>query len=249
MDQTVVQVVLEDPGRYGCIVDTRGKTAEQVYDELLHREALALARYCTRSQAEETYCDFVGLRVFGRGYLNAFAYLLSASTVTSDLEHPGLPDRVDNLVLAAQLYQVKCPPDYALLFAGPEVSCAETIEAPDEWGFSAEQQLQMEIARKALQRVAKTLAEKVRDVINGANVPHPSEDEARRIHICYKYGVPAEGCRSLADILGAAWLAYEDDKLWHDRPEVSTRKDEVISSLVLKNIEVFEIEQKMRDPE
>ena len=36
--------------------------------------------WCLR-QAEESFCDFIGVRLFHLSYLDAFAYLLSPGTV------------------------------------------------------------------------------------------------------------------------------------------------------------------------
>jgi hypothetical protein len=56
--------------------------------------------------------------------------------------------------------------------------------------------------------------------------------------------VPAQRCRSLPEILNAAWLAYENDNMW---PSVTRRtraeKEEILKDLILKTIEIFEVEQ------
>ena len=57
--------------------------------------------------------------------------------------------------------------------------------------------------------------------------------------------VPATGCNTLPDILNAAWKAYEDPRLWDDIPHVMKKKDSVLKDIILKNIEVYEIEQIM----
>jgi hypothetical protein len=59
--------------------------------------------------------------------------------------------------------------------------------------------------------------------------------------------VPAEHCKNIADILNAAWLGFGDSLLWADIPQVRQKKDKVLKELVLKNLEVFEIEQIIAD--
>jgi hypothetical protein len=50
----------------------------------------------------------------------------------------------------------------------------------------------------------------------------------------------------LADILNAAWHLSEEESLWADRPQVFEKKDRLLKELVLKNIEIFEVEQRLR---
>ena len=57
--------------------------------------------------------------------------------------------------------------------------------------------------------------------------------------------MPAEKCKCLADILNAAWLAYRDLAFWEHNPQIAERKDTILKELVLKNIELFEIEQTL----
>jgi hypothetical protein len=60
--------------------------------------------------------------------------------------------------------------------------------------------------------------------------------------------VPAEGCKTIADILNGAWLAWEDPDLWKQFPGIADRKLSVLKELVLKNLEIFEIEQIQAQP-
>jgi len=43
--------------------------------------------------------------------------------------------------------------------------------------------------------------------------------------------------------LNASWQAYHDIDLWKSIPDVLERKDQILKDLVLKNIEIFEVEQ------
>ena len=62
-----------------------------------------------------------------------------------------------------------------------------------------------------------------------------------------KQVVPAKDARSLADILNAAWLAFEDEGLWESIPELHRKRDEVLKELILKNIDIFEIERRQQE--
>ena len=51
----------------------------------------------------------------------------------------------------------------------------------------------------------------------------------------------------LADILNAAWKAFRQPDFWKDSPQVFEKKDLILKELVLKNIELFEIEQILQE--
>ena len=73
----------------------------------------------------------------------------------------------------------------------------------------------------------------------------PASDPAQvdRIYVRFKLVVPAEKCLCLADILNAAWKAFRDTTFWQGDPQIGDKKDEVLKELVLKNIELFEIQE------
>lgn len=69
---------------------------------LFVQRKLAPAYEWTMRQAEESFCDFAGLRLFSEAYLCAFAYLLSPSFDLARIpSYPNYKTRVDNLKIAA----------------------------------------------------------------------------------------------------------------------------------------------------
>ena len=69
------------------------------------------------SQAMETFCDFIGLRIFGVSFLRAFAYLLAPNLSGLRSEsYPNMVPRAANLLLATTEYQLIPPPSYVDLF-------------------------------------------------------------------------------------------------------------------------------------
>jgi hypothetical protein len=54
-----------------------GAEAETLDQDLVAKQTWAPSALWALAQAEETFCDFVGLRLFGESYLYAFAYLFS----------------------------------------------------------------------------------------------------------------------------------------------------------------------------
>ena len=84
-------------------------------------------------QAEESFCDFVGLRLFGHSSLEAFSYLISPklSGVRSEL-YPNNVARAKNLVRAAFIFGLPTLPDYLALLeddTDPTDTEAEKIPA------------------------------------------------------------------------------------------------------------------------
>lgn len=192
----------------------------------------------TLKQAQESFCDFTGLYIFGESYLNAFAYLLSPGTQYRSPHYPRRMNRVQNLIKAAEEYGLAYSPNYRELFNDDPPS--EPVSGEEFW---------LSVADQALDSF-------VPDLINRAKACIPLEDkqtdkigivrststEVERIYARFKHVVPAERCTCLADILNAAWKAFSDTSLWKDLP-LYERKDRVLKELVLKNIETFQIEQ------
>lgn len=199
-------------------------------------------------QAQESFCDFLGVRIFGVSFLNAFAYLLAPGQ--SELRSPSYPNmltRVENLIRAANSssYKMTILDDYATMFENqPEIYPKQVVN------------LQVELADKALEKLIPDLIEKADEVANSASIKTPSDiKEEKRIYRRLKKGAPAEGCESLADILNAAWRAYTNPCFWpvnakngndlnqEGKAIKMKEREHKLKDLVLKNIEVFEVEQ------
>ncbi|MGH8646488.1 MAG: hypothetical protein ACREX4_19330 [Gammaproteobacteria bacterium] len=187
-------------------------------------------------QAEESFCDFVGLRIFGRSFLDAFAYLLSPTTGSRSPIYPSMHKRVVNLIKAANYYDVIFASDYEQMFTDDTLI-----------GFTRGDEFRIAVADEVLDRLVPDLISTASTNIRDSGIEFPSEDEIARICERFKRVVPAERCKSLADILNAGWRAKYDVNLWEDLPEVKVDKDGILKELVLKNIEVFEIEQILKE--
>jgi hypothetical protein len=207
-------------------------------DKTQLRSALALrntwrqALQWSLRQAEESFCDFLGLRIFGESYLHAFGYLLSPGIGGRPPSYPDIGTRTTNLTLAAKAFKLTTPPNYTNLFeddSPPQLSSADTY--------------QLGLADSALKSIVNDLVTVADKVFVQSGLP--SWDNAERDRVAKSIGsvVPAESCRTIADILNGAWKAAEDPKLWADYPAVQERRMSVLKELVLKNLELFEIER------
>jgi hypothetical protein len=204
---------------------------------LFARETWRLAAEWCLSQAEESFCDFIGIRIFGASYLHAFAYLLAPSFGTRAIEYPGIETRVQNLVKAATKFGVSHAASFPTLFerdALPTLSDADTFR--------------LEVADQALGQLVGDLLVEADTRVTTAGIVSSTDAEAAKVLKRIRQVVPAEECTTIADILNGAWLASEDPDLWKQFPGVADRKLSVLKELVLKNLEIFEIEQIQAQP-
>lgn len=192
------------------------------------------AQWCL-SQCEETFCDFVGLRIFGESYLKAFAYLLAPSFGTRSKTYPSMAARTTNLMNAATELKVAFPPDYAQLF--------ENESAPK---LSKADKFRLDISDRALEKLIPVLLTEAKQFIDTAKIPDRNSEDINRILQRFALVVPAEQCASVADVLNAGWMAQEDADFWKDEAGIQQRKNDVLKELVLKNLELFEIEQMLK---
>jgi hypothetical protein len=188
-------------------------------------------------QVEETFCDFLGLRIFGWSYLEAFSYLLSPGQPSArPTMYPPMLERIDNLITASASYGVTPSPGYR-----------DRFNPPAPLSHSAAETMQLEIADAARQRLITDLIQEADRVFVASCVTPCSEDEKDLIYERYKLVVPREKCKCIGGILNAAWKAYRDNTLWQDNPQIAAKKDLVLKELVLKNLELFEIEQILKE--
>ena len=184
-------------------------------------------------QAEECFCDFIGLKIYGTAFLHAFAYLCSPCLSSPRaITYPKLVKRVHYLIKAAKKYEFEVPQGYENMF-----------ENRPEPQLSSMDKLLLTISDYMLDQVADGLISKAEGLISESNIPKPSDEESKRICKRFELVVPASRCKSLTDILNSAWQAYHNPDLWKNIPDVLKRKDQILKDLVLKNIEIFEYEQ------
>ena len=128
-----------------------------------------------------------------------------------------------------------------------QLGFTELFEDDPEADHQDSVRFNLHVADEALGALRDAISIKVEQFLSSDLAPHPDGEEVRRILRCVKQVVPAKDARSLADILNAAWLAFEDERLWESIPELHRKKDEVLKELILKNIEIFEIERRQQE--
>lgn len=193
------------------------------------------SKYWAMRHSEEIFCDFIGLRIFGVSFLHSLAYLLSPKIRgPRHPEYPNMLNRIGYLIDAAKKYGITCPSNYKNLFENsPEPPLS------DEDGF------RLSIADEADALLINELMEKADEVVAAAEISS-SKGEEDRILNRFEKVVPTEKCNSIVDILNAAWRVYHDQKFWRNNENIFKNKNTILKELVLKNIEVFEVEQILK---
>jgi hypothetical protein len=189
------------------------------------------ARWATR-QAEETFCDCLGLRIFGQAYLHASAYLLAPHRKgTRAYEYPNKCDRCAALVEAAGTYGIDVPDGFAGLFSdldGP----------PEGWektGFL------LEVADSARKSMVGKLAGRAAEIAGAAGVGLPSEERIDDCVRAFRLMAPAEDIGCMGSVVNAGWQALLTDGFFSN-PRHEAAKRAHLTELILKSIEILEVE-------
>ena len=188
-------------------------------------------------QSEEMFCDFFGLRLFAESYLHAFAYLVSPGrSGTRSLRYPNTQKRVRHFLAAANALGVVAPAGYVDQFedeAEPNdprlmflVSVADTVSG--------------NLLQELIALVEQVSTEIVLPTRSSSNVAKISQLFQSQV-------VPAKEAYPLTDLLNACWVSALQEDLWKDRQQILPEdRERILKDLVLKSIEVAEINEKWR---
>jgi hypothetical protein len=186
------------------------------------------------SQVEETFCDGVGVTLFGQSYAFAFHYLLAPSLGGDrSLEYPKMDDRANFIATLGGVDLTKHGfKDFKSEFEDRSYKMppreAFTSEMADAIAISMAPAMYAE-ARSIVQTKAKQFA----------------ADPAAQPGIIKKFesGVPAREPRSLPDIVNAGWAFFQAEAPTFDGTDRGLI--EWVSELVLKSIEVLEYRSRI----
>jgi hypothetical protein len=191
-----------------------------------------------RRQAEETFCDFVALRIFGESYLHAFAYLLAPNQLwVRSVIYPELVKRVENLIRTATDYGIDVPVGYKNEF--------ENVGVPSV--YDRHQTFLLSLADDAVSSVIVELIAEAKAIVDSSLKKRYSDAEMEPVLKDFEAVAPATNAGCLANILNAGWKAFHDTTLWKDIHQIQS-KERVLKELILKTIEVFEYEELLRAP-
>jgi len=187
-------------------------------------------------QAEEIFCDFVGLHLFAESYLHATSYFLANNANENrSCQYPNVKRRVEHLVTAASSWNITVPSNYLGLFQDKK-------EPTDEV-----QRFLVSLADDGSLFVAQELAKKAATYLSTA--PKREDNKVKYIAERFRLAVPGDKAGSLTNILNAAWQALEDPNFnneWKSKLQLDDKGVEgLLKELVLKSIEILEIEQRV----
>lgn len=214
------------------------KEKPAVTDDLIVRQTWRAATEWAARQTEETFCDMIGLRIFGESYCQAFAYLLSPGwRGPRALIYPNRRRRVENMSAAAKAYGVPTPPNFVELF--------EDMSEPAE--YERNKKFLLSLADYSSQCQTDTVIKLASEIITEAEVKLPSKEKADDIYTDLEVVAPVQQAGCLANILNAGWRGFHDEKLWSKIPQLKSRSN-VLKELLLKSIEVLEYEEIISSP-
>jgi len=197
-------------------------------------EMIAPASAWAERQAEEVFCDLIGLRLFGKAYIHALTYFLAPGFRTRLPHYPRLSVRFRCLSDACHEYGINKPEQFADIAAVAEVQSDPTNV----------EKFMVSLADTALDRSTTTLMQLARHAAEDAGIKLPDDEEIDHVvETQFKKGVPARGQSGLANILNAGWRAFQDKDMSTANPNITNYED-FLKELVLKSIEVFEIENR-----
>lgn len=218
--------------------DATGLTDQSQLDDLIGQTHLSQPYKSCMAQAEEIFCDLIGLFLFGESFLLAFQYLLSPGLVRGDLsdeycEYPRIKDRVAVLEKFATGAGIRLPGAFSQTFVLDE----------------SQQPWPRVIADAPALALVPKLAAKAQQVLGYGSTTKHDLAEIERHANRFRRNFPAIGASSIAHLINAAWRVYEEPA-FVDRFKGSDRQllkvRTALNELLLKSIEVFEIEQRQK---
>jgi hypothetical protein len=186
----------------------------------------------TLSQMEETFCDALGVHLFGNSYAYAFHYLLAPSLGgTRAIEYPTLAIRAQNIAQSLNLDRIGFK-NYPSEFEEKQPSLADRdkfiVDAADAIAIAMSFQMYISAQRIICKRAQRFASD---------------EEAVAEILVMFKHNVPARNPRALSDILNAAWRYVDEKAATHD--ESKRPLFEWVSELVLKSVEVLEYKTRV----
>ncbi len=201
----------------------------KLLDSPLYAETCALAL----KQAEETFCDFFGLRLFRQSYIYAFFYLLfpwREAYTEEQYSYPPIGVRLETFKSAVQEFNIEFPPEVQY------ETCVHSCNT-DQCRYLC--RVRKEITALLITRANEIITPNKK----GLNDLAGNEDEVARIANKLKKIVPATKIQSLADIINAGWKVYFDKQ--KGNIDDARFSNATLMDLVAKNFEILAIEQRI----
>ncbi len=204
-----------------------------LFAKQIEEQFIAEATSSCLRQIEELFCDFVGLHLFGEGYLQAFRYLVAPGGGRRSLKYPQTKERARLLEQFGAALGIQIS-GYSDDFMDGHESQGHPYEILVLRAADSVRDLYVnEMFSAAEKRVAE------------AGVPIPTQDEIGQSLVYFEHGMPTDKIGSIGSLITAAWRLYLD---------LSRRKSSkgshspigYVSDLVLKSVEAFDFREEMK---
>jgi len=182
------------------------------------------------NQIKETFCDQLGVRLFGTSYLHAFAYLLAPGLPKRNPAYPSNVRRAENMLIACKRWDLSEPQEYLANFRDGDLHVSD------------ESRYLCGIADATSEALQNNVLNECDSIATQCGLPGNDPDETARIVSSFGLLVPGSSVKSLASITNAGWQAFHDPKPWSNWKHLEDRYEDVLNELMLKTIEIFEIE-------
>ena len=206
-------------------------------DGLIGRQLWKRSYEWSLSQVEELFCDVVGLIIFGTSYLHTYSYLLAPKfgEVRSG-SYPSSKTRPIYLGRAAKSLGITVPTDFIERFE-PQT------EPYDKGQFSA---LLLQLADAAVEILFDEIYETAKSLCKDKGFIPPLEKDWAPLADAFRSSVPAANGNTLANIINAGWVVYRDRQGTTLLQSSARRPMVTINELLLKSIEVLEVENLLK---
>lgn len=209
-------------------------TSSDLLTDLFLRSIWTQSYKLATRQVEEIFCDILGLRMFGEGFLYSFLYLISPNIGDRAPHYPALAARIGVLLQACKAFSTIPPDDFQSYFFDPP----KRLSSGDEFV--------LRMADLASHAMTSELIEAVRRLIEEVSLQVPSDAERDRIVKQFCALSPASATKTLADIVNAGWKVRLDWDFWSKFNFDDQARLDILNDLVFKTMEVMEFETKTK---
>jgi hypothetical protein len=238
--ERILQLYKDNWREFASLFNIRALTADRLETDLFLSRIWGQSYRIAQRQIEEVFCDFVGLRVFGRSFLHSFRYLLAPSLGQyRAVAYPKLQSRARYLTHLAKQYMLPEIPNYANSFSEQD----PTLSPNDTFILRIADQTTEE-----LYSLLFDLVEKYRGQSEKFDAGMAFEASAKQ---CLINLVPAGSVGSVTAIINAAWdirLALDSWKIMKEEKKLERKRLEklrILRDLVLKSLEVYEYQKRL----
>lgn len=180
-----------------------------------------------QSQAEEVFCDALGVTLFRSSFLNSMEYLLAPSWGgRRSYDYPSNEKRAEILKSFGEKLGCKIPENFLSIFKANGTPLMPITQ---------QDQFILDRADEVTNEIAMDLFAYAQEIVRDTNVQCPDDSEIAEILKYLSRNIPAIGSYSLGSIVCAAWERRSA------KPPISI---EPLSEIVLKTIEISEINQR-----